>query len=192
MKILVLDNYDSFTYNLVHIIRELGYGENMDICRNDAISLDAVGAYDRILLSPGPGIPDEAGIMPALIRRYAPEKPILGVCLGHQGIAEAFGASLYNLPEVLHGMATGIRILDSNDPLFQSLPASFRIGRYHSWAVKKSTMNGQLVLLAEDDLGEVMALRHKTYPTYGLQFHPESVITEHGIQIIRNWLEILY
>ncbi|MDX2246699.1 MAG: aminodeoxychorismate/anthranilate synthase component II [Bacteroidia bacterium] len=189
MKILVLDNYDSFTYNLVHIIRELGYGGNMDIFRNDALSVEDIEVYDRILLSPGPGVPAEAGIMPEIIRRYSPHKPILGVCLGHQGIAEAFGAELYNLPEVLHGMATSIQILRPEDSLFKGIPTTFQIGRYHSWAVRKATLNGQLDLLAVDELGEVMAIRHKKYPVYGLQFHPESVITEYGIPILRNWLE---
>jgi anthranilate phosphoribosyltransferase len=190
MKILVLDNYDSFTYNLVHLIRELGYGEQMDIFRNDAIDLDAVADYDKILLSPGPGVPSEGGIMPELIRRYAPDKHILGVCLGHQAIAEAFGGQLYNLSRVLHGVSTQVHVLDERDPLFAGVPKSFKIGRYHSWAVKPASLNGQLDLLAVDDDGEVMALRHVTHCVYGVQFHPESVITDHGKQMLQNWLEI--
>lgn len=190
MKILVLDNYDSFTYNLVHIIRELGYGAQMEIHRNDQISLDEVSKFDKILLSPGPGIPSEAGIMPELIKQYAPNKHILGVCLGHQGIAECFGAELYNLRDVLHGVATGVTLTKQKDPIFEGVPDQFEIGRYHSWAVKPISMNGELTVLAEDEAGEVMALRHKTYNVYGVQFHPESVITDHGIRILKNWLEI--
>lgn len=190
MKILVLDNYDSFTYNLVHIIRELGYGEDMEIHRNDQISLEDVAKYDKILLSPGPGVPAEAGIMPDLIKRYAPNKHILGVCLGHQGIAECFGAELYNLKDVLHGVATGVKITKNTDPLFDGVPDQFEIGRYHSWAVKPISLNGELEVLAEDEKGEVMALKHKKHTVYGVQFHPESVITDHGIRILKNWLEL--
>lgn len=190
MKLLVLDNYDSFTYNLVHIVRELGYGPQMDIFRNDHITLDEVEVYDKIILSPGPGIPSEAGIMLDLIRRYAPAKHILGVCLGHQGIAECYGASLHNMEEVLHGVATPAKLLQQNDPIFEGVPTNFQVARYHSWTVLKHTMNGQLNLLAEDHKGQVMALKHKTYNVYGLQFHPESIITEHGIQIMKNWLEL--
>jgi len=190
MKILVLDNYDSFTYNLVHLIRELGYGEHMDIFRNDDLDIEAVAKYDKILLSPGPGIPSEAGIMPELIKRYAPTKHIFGVCLGHQGIAEAFGAKLYNLSVVLHGIGTTVNVLDESDALFEGMPESFQIGRYHSWAVKPTSLNGQLEILAEDEDGEVMAIRHTRYCVYGVQFHPESVITDHGKRMLKNWLEM--
>lgn len=190
MKILVIDNYDSFTYNLVHIIRALGYGGQLDVFRNDQISLEAVAAYDKILLSPGPGIPEEAGIMPALLQRYGREKHILGVCLGHQAIAEAFGAELYNMPRVLHGVATPVRVLAPEDPLFAGVPEAFSIARYHSWAVRPETMAGKLQVLAEDAEGEVMALRHPDFPVFGVQFHPESVITEHGIRMVQNWLEL--
>mgnify|MGYP006269823019 CR=1 FL=1 len=190
MKILVLDNYDSFTYNLVHLIRELGYGERMDIHRNDAINLDTVEGYDKVLLSPGPGVPKDAGIMPELIRRYAPNKHILGVCLGHQSIAEAFGGKLYNLSTVLHGVSTQVEVLAPNDPFFKGVPRAFKIGRYHSWAVKPASLNQHLELLAVDDQGEVMAMKHKEYCVYGVQFHPESVITDHGKQMLKNWLEM--
>ncbi|RMG25849.1 MAG: aminodeoxychorismate/anthranilate synthase component II [Bacteroidetes bacterium] len=190
MKLLVLDNYDSFTYNLVHIVRELGYGAQMDIYRNDKIELEAVAAYDKILLSPGPGIPSEAGIMQQLIQRYAPSKQLLGVCLGHQGIAECFGAQLHNMEEVLHGVATPTRLLRRQDPIFQGLPLRFQVARYHSWTVLPGSMNGQLELLAEDENGLVMALRHIHYQVYGLQFHPESIITEHGARIMQNWLNM--
>lgn len=190
MKILVLDNYDSFTYNLVHIIRELGYGEQMDVFRNDKIELEAVAAYDKILLSPGPGLPSEAGIMPELIKMYAPTKHILGVCLGHQGIGECFGADLHNLEEVLHGIATPVSNLIPEDPLFAGVPKAFQVARYHSWVVNRESINGSLEILAEDENGVVMAIRHKEYDVYGLQFHPESIITDHGIQIIQNWLNL--
>ncbi|MEM6807550.1 MAG: aminodeoxychorismate/anthranilate synthase component II, partial [Bacteroidota bacterium] len=159
MKILVLDNYDSFTYNLVHIIRELGYGENMDVYRNDKISLDEVERYDKIVLSPGPGIPSEAGIMPELIKRYATRKHLLGICLGHQAIAENFGASLYNMPEVLHGIRTPARVLKPKDPIFKGLPKDLEVAHYHSWAVKRDTVNGEMEILAEDESDCIMALK---------------------------------
>lgn len=190
MKILVLDNYDSFTYNLVHIIRELGYGEQMEVHRNDKISLEAVAAFDKILLSPGPGLPADAGIMPALIRTYSPGKHILGICLGHQGIGECFGAGLTNLSEVLHGVATPMQRTPEEDPIFAGVPERFQVARYHSWVVNRATLNGDLRLLAEDDAGIVMALRHRSYSVYGLQFHPESIITDHGVRIMENWLKL--
>ncbi|GAB4415033.1 MAG: hypothetical protein OHK0039_23360 [Bacteroidia bacterium] len=188
MKILVLDNYDSFTYNLVHIIRELGHA--VEVFRNDEIDLDAVAAYDKILLSPGPGVPSEAGIMPRLLTRYLSQKHILGVCLGHQGIGECLGAQLYNMPDVLHGVGTGVQVLDGDDPLFRGVPERFTIGRYHSWAVDRQTLNDSIRVLAVDETGEIMALRHVEYPVFGVQFHPESVITDHGKRIIQNWLDL--
>ncbi|MEM6723518.1 MAG: aminodeoxychorismate/anthranilate synthase component II [Bacteroidota bacterium] len=190
MKILVLDNYDSFTYNLVHIVRELGYGEQMDIFRNDAIDLGAVERYDKIILSPGPGIPEEAGILMDLIRRYGATKQILGVCLGHQAIGEVYGAELFNLPEVLHGIPMKTTVLATNDPLFSSLPADFYAARYHSWVIEKNSLPADFELIASDDFGEIMGIRHKTHSVYGLQFHPESILTDHGIQIIKNWLAL--
>lgn len=189
MKILVLDNYDSFVYNLVHIIRELGYGENLDVFRNDKISVEKAGKYDKILLSPGPGIPSEAGIMLELIEKYGPEKSILGICLGHQAIGEVYGARLYNMPEVLHGVGTSVRITKNNDYLFQNVPDSFRICRYHSWAVAKDSVNGKLEVSALDGNDMVMGISHSEYDVRGLQFHPESVITENGKTIMKNWLE---
>ena len=189
MKILVLDNYDSFTYNLVHIIKELGYEEQLDVIRNDKISVADVERYDKILLSPGPGIPQEAGIMMDVIRTYAPQKSILGVCLGHQGIAEAFGAKLYNMPLVLHGYGDRVFIEDKEEYLFQDLPDTFGVCRYHSWAVVADSLGKELVATARDIKGEVMALRHRQYDVRGLQFHPESILTEHGKAMIRQWLE---
>ena len=190
MKILVLDNYDSFTYNLVHMLRELGYGDRLEVYRNDQITLEEVGKFDKILLSPGPGIPDEAGIMPELIRQYGGKKQIFGVCLGHQAIAEAYGAELYNMPEVLHGVETEVKVVAGGDSIFRGVPSDFSIGRYHSWAVKKDSLNGNLEVLATDRFGEVMALKHKDHEIYGVQFHPESVITDHGMKMLRNFLEI--
>ncbi|AKP52450.1 anthranilate synthase component II [Cyclobacterium amurskyense] len=187
MKILVLDNYDSFTYNLVYIIRELGYGESMDIIRNDKISLEEVDAYDKILLSPGPGVPSEAGIMPELIKKYAPTKDILGICLGNQAIGEAFGGGLINLTEVVHGVASKIKI--KADPLFEGLPEYFTVGRYHSWVIDATILPEELEVISNTPDGQIMAVKHKKFDVRGLQFHPESILTEHGVQIIRNWLE---
>lgn len=187
MKILVLDNYDSFTYNLVQYIQDI-LGQKIDVVRNDAIELDAVAAYDVIILSPGPGVPSEAGIMPELIKRYAPEKPILGVCLGHQAIGEAFGARLENLTQVYHGIETPIKVTDEQDPLFRNIPDVFQAGRYHSWIVKKDSLPSELKITAIDVKGEIMAMRHTTYPVFGVQFHPESVMTSEGKKMLANFL----
>ncbi|WP_192823667.1 aminodeoxychorismate/anthranilate synthase component II [Rufibacter sp. LB8] len=189
MKILVLDNYDSFTYNLVQVLRELGYGNDIDVFRNDKITLDEVNAYDVILLSPGPGVPSEAGIMPELLKRYAPSKRILGVCLGHQAIAEAFGGELSNMPEVLHGIASTIRVVNAHEPMFRHLPQTFKVARYHSWTVVPDSVPDALRVTAVDENGEILALRHKEYDVCGVQFHPESILTEHGKEMMRNWLE---
>jgi anthranilate synthase component II len=186
MKILVLDNYDSFTFNLVHLLRELG--EQPDVYRNDKIALDDVAAYDAVLLSPGPGLPADAGIMPELIRRYAPTKRILGVCLGHQAIGEAFGGNLRNLGEVVHGIATNTVVTDRQDPLFAGLPERFATCRYHSWVVDRAGFPDSLLVTATDAEGTIMALRHRKYAVFGVQFHPESYITEHGKQLVANWL----
>ncbi len=188
MKILVLDNYDSFTYNLVHYLKELGYESDIDVFRNDQITLDAVEDYDKILLSPGPGIPEEAGIMPELIKRYGPTKSILGVCLGHQGIAEAYGAELYNMPEVLHGVSSRVQVTIPEDRLFHEIPADYRICHYHSWNVNKDKLGSELEVTAVDEFGEIMAIRHKTHDVRGVQFHPESIMTEHGHQLLQNWV----
>jgi len=187
MNLLVLDNYDSFTYNLVHLLKEVGFSP--DVFRNDKISLEEVNKYDRILLSPGPSLPKDAGIMPEVIQKYAAQKSILGVCLGHQAIGEAFGAQLLNLAEVQHGVATNAIITDSHEKLFAKLPQTFKIGRYHSWVIDKASLqNTELSITAEDEQGFVMAVRHKKYDVCGVQFHPESILTEHGKQIILNWL----
>ena len=187
MRILVLDNYDSFTYNLVYILRELGYGDQMDIYRNDKIDLEEVDKYDKILLSPGPGLPCDAGIMPKLIEKYAPTKNILGVCLGHQAIGEAFGGSLNNLTEVVHGVASEVRIKE--DQLFNGLPETFKIGRYHSWVIDESTLPSELLITAKTPDGQIMAVRHRDYQVRGLQFHPESILTEHGKRMIEKWVQ---
>ncbi len=187
MKILVLDNYDSFTYNLVHIIRELGH--ELDICRNDKIDLDRIKKYDKILLSPGPGIPDEAGILKSLVMEYGSSKSILGVCLGHQGIAEVYGASLYNLPTVLHGVTSQVKIIGRSDKIFSGLPEQFTVTHYHSWAVVPASINGVLEVTAVNDDGLVMAIAHRKYDVRGVQFHPESILTQYGKEIIDNWLK---
>lgn len=187
MKVLVLDNYDSFTYNLVQYIQEI-LGQDIDVRRNDAISLDEVDAYELIVLSPGPGLPGEAGIMPELIRRYAPTKRILGVCLGHQAIGEAFGARLDNLSEVFHGIETPIQLTEVSDVLFEGLPREFTVGRYHSWVVGKDSIPDELLVTAVDDTGEVMAMRHRSYEVSGVQFHPESILTPLGRQMLENFL----
>ena len=195
MKILVLDNYDSFVYNLVHIIRELGFGDQMDVIRNDKITLEEVDQYDKILLSPGPGIPSEAGIMMDLIKKYAATKSIFGVCLGHQAIGEAFGATLSNMDVVLHGFGM-ITKPTTKDRLFDNLPREITTARYHSWVVDKESIAPQLSIeitaMSEDN--QVMAIRHKEYDVRGVQFHPESVLTQVdgkmiGKTMLENWLK---
>jgi anthranilate synthase component II len=188
MKLLVLDNYDSFVYNIVHIIKELGYGEDIDVVRNDKITLKEVEKYDKILLSPGPGIPSEAGIMLDIIKEYGPSKSIFGVCLGHQAIGEVYGAKLINLSEVYHGIAINTKII-SGDSLFNNMPEQFKSGRYHSWAVDTKSDLSNLVITAVDDNGNIMALKHKKYDVKGVQFHPESILTENGKTILENWLK---
>ena len=187
MKILVLDNYDSFTYNLVHLIRENGFA--VDIYRNDKISLEDVGCYDKILLSPGPGIPDEAGIMKQVVKEYGPTKSILGICLGHQGIAEVYGASLYNIPKVLHGVTSLTEIKDPDEYLFKGIPLQFQATHYHSWAVLPEGITPELKVTAVNDEGIIMGLRHTKYDVKGLQFHPESIMTPEGPKMIKNWLK---
>ena len=187
MKILVLDNYDSFTYNLVHIIRELGF--EFEVHRNDKISIAEVERFDKILLSPGPGIPDEAGIMKEVVRKYGATKSILGVCLGHQGIAEVYGAKIYNIKNVLHGVTSMVKIGDPTNKLFRGMPERFRVTHYHSWAVAPDSINGSINVTATNDAGLVMSFSHKTFDVHGVQFHPESVMTEHGKLLIGNWLD---
>lgn len=189
MKILVLDNYDSFTFNLVHIIKEIGNYTHLDIYRNDQIALEEVEKYDKILLSPGPGIPDSAGIMKEVIKQYAPNKSILGICLGHQGIAEVFGSKIYNMEEVLHGVPGKINIEIPEEPLFKNVEDAFTACHYHSWSVDPSSINGNLRITATDDRGLVMGISHIEFDVRGLQFHPESILTGEGKKILSNWLK---
>lgn len=185
MKILVIDNYDSFVYNLVHILYNLGVND-IEIRKNDKIDIEEVNEFDKILLSPGPGIPSNAGIMPEIIRKYSATKSILGICLGHQAIAENFEGELNNLTTPLHGIASELSII-KEDYLFNNIPEKFKIGHYHSWVVN-TPLPKDLEVLAYDKDGNVMALKHRQYDVRGVQFHPESVLTEHGIQIIKNWI----
>lgn len=204
-KILVFDNYDSFTYNLVHLVEKIIH-EKVDVYRNDQIALEKVKEFDKIILSPGPGIPEEAGLLLPLIKEYASSKSILGVCLGHQAIGQAFGGKLINLSSVFHGVATPVKVVKlqtsnvkdddvsrfiahvSRD-LFENLPNELEVGRYHSWVVSKENFPGELEITAEDQNGMIMALQHKTYDVQGVQFHPESVLTPKGEDIMRNWLK---
>ncbi len=187
MKIVIIDNYDSFTYNLSHLVKELG--AEVTVVRNDQFALPELEAYDKIILSPGPGIPSEAGLLLDVIRTYAGSKPILGVCLGHQAIGECFGAQLTNLSEVFHGIATeGTQF--GNDPIFAGLPQRITMGRYHSWVVSKEDLPSCLEITAESDEGQIMALRHKEYDIHGIQFHPESVLTPEGRKIISNFIAL--
>ena len=189
MKLLVFDNYDSFTYNLVQLIREAGC-DDITVARNDRIALEEVARFDKIVLSPGPGIPSESGLLLPLIREYAPSKSILGVCLGEQAIGEVFGARLENLSEVCHGVATPVRIVE-DDPLFAGLESGFEAGRYHSWIVSRANFPvDTLRITAEDEQGRIMALAHRKYDIRGVQFHPESVLTPRGAAMIVNWLNI--
>jgi anthranilate synthase component II len=192
MKILIFDNYDSFTYNLVHVVEKIIH-DKVDVFRNDKISLEKINDYDKIILSPGPGLPAESGLLLSLIKEYASSKSILGVCLGQQAIAESFGGKLENLKNVYHGVATKIKVnqertLSGND-VFKELPNELEVGRYHSWIVSDEDFPQDLEITAEDENGYIMALRHKTFDVQGVQFHPESVLTPMGEKIMRNWLE---
>ena len=187
MKILVLDNYDSFTYNLVQYIERV-VKEPVDVRRNDQISLEEISSYDKILISPGPGIPVEAGITLDLIRKHGATKSILGVCLGHQAIAEAFGGSITNLSTVYHGVMGQMKQTKAGDYLFEGVPTEFDAGRYHSWVVEPDAFPSQLEVTVENDEGYIMALRHREYDVRGVQFHPESVLTEYGGRMILNWV----
>ncbi len=191
MKILIFDNYDSFTYNLVHVVEKIIHGK-VDVFRNDKIALEEIKAYDKIILSPGPGLPVESGLLLPLIKEYAASKSILGVCLGHQAIGEVFGGSLINLSTVYHGVATNVQVntkrtIAEND-VFNNLPGEIEVGRYHSWIVSRENFPDDLEITAEDKKGYIMALRHKTYDVQGVQFHPESVLTPLGEKMMRNWL----
>jgi len=186
-KILVFDNYDSFTYNLVQMIEKI-MGEKVDVYRNDEILLEDIDRYEKIILSPGPGIPEEAGILLDLIKKYAPSKSILGVCLGQQAIAEAFGGNLINLSEIFHGVATTSKTIKENTKLFKNLSMEIEVGRYHSWAVNSENFPDELEITAVDQDGMIMALQHKKHDVHGVQFHPESILTPDGEQIIRNFL----
>ena len=188
MKILVLDNYDSFTYNLVHLVRELGFGKDLQVHRNDKIELSEVQGFDKILLSPGPGVPSEAGIMPQLLKKYSETKSILGICLGHQAIGEAFGGTLENMKDVYHGVATEIQLSNRNENLFKGLPDRFKVCRYHSWTVVPETFPDSLEVTSVDENNKIMSLRHKKYDVRGLQFHPESILTEYGKNMMEQWL----
>ncbi len=190
-KILVFDNYDSFTYNLVHLVEKITHIK-VDVYRNDQIQLEKVKEYDKIILSPGPGIPEEAGLLLPLIKEYAATKSILGVCLGHQAIGEAFGGTLTNLSTVFHGVATPIKIQHprskKQNAVLADLPDTIEVGRYHSWVVNREDFPVDLEITAEDETGMIMALQHKTFDVQGVQFHPESVLTPVGERILRNWL----
>jgi anthranilate synthase component 2 len=192
MKVLVFDNYDSFTYNLVHLVEKITH-QKVDVYRNDQLPLEQVQQYDKIILSPGPGIPEEAGLLLPLIKEYAATKSILGVCLGHQAIGEAFGGKLVNLSEVYHGVSTSIALVQSvsgkSEKLFQGLPERIEVGRYHSWIVSDENFPASLEVTARDEHGYIMAMQHKQFDVQGVQFHPESVLTPDGESIMRNWLQ---
>lgn len=187
MKILVFDNYDSFTYNIVHCIEQIT-GRVPDVYRNDKISLDAIAVYDKIVLSPGPGLPSESGILLELIKEYAGKKSIFGVCLGLQAMAESFGGTLQQLDKVFHGVDSAIHVMDKNEPLFQGMPEVFRAGRYHSWVADSATLPSCFKVTARDPQGLIMAIRHNDFDLQAVQFHPESILSPYGKQIIENWL----
>lgn len=188
--ILLLDNYDSFTYNLLHYIEALG--APVVVYRNDEITIEDIAAFDHIILSPGPGLPDEAGIIKEVIARYASEKPILGICLGMQAIGEVFGAKLQNLNTVHHGVATVIEVTDPSDVLYQNLPQQLTVGRYHSWIIDPATLPETLVVTAQTPEGQPMSLRHTSLPVCGVQYHPESILTPFGKTILQHWLAAYY
>lgn len=188
-NILVFDNYDSFTYNLVHLVEKIINGK-VTVYRNDEIPLEKINDFDKIILSPGPGIPEEAGLLLPLIKAYAPTKSIFGVCLGQQAIGQAFGANLVNLKDVYHGVATPVNIISREGRLFKDLPDQLEVGRYHSWVVEEQSLPAELTITARDEHGYIMGLQHTKYDVSGVQFHPESVLTPHGEKILRNWLNL--
>lgn len=187
MKTLVIDNYDSFTYNLVYLVKTLS-NSTVDVYRNDEIELEEIKKYDKIILSPGPGLPKDAGILNSIIKNYASTKSILGVCLGMQAIAECFGSKLINLEKVYHGISTPIKLTNIHDGIFNGIPQLFDAGRYHSWIVEKSSLANCFNVTAIDNSGNIMAIKHKQFNLRGLQFHPESIMTEFGKQMLNNWL----
>lgn len=189
LKILVIDNYDSFTYNLVHAIKKIT-GLPVDVFRNDEISLKEIEKYDKIVLSPGPGIPEEAGSLLEIIKEFAPKKSMFGVCLGHQAIGEAFGGKLHNMNRVLHGIATPVELTQNDSVLFTGLPQSFEVGRYHSWIVKSEDLPSCFEVTSYDQEGMIMSMKHKEYDVQSVQFHPESVLTPLGEKMIENWLSL--
>ncbi|MHA7112253.1 anthranilate synthase component II [Sunxiuqinia elliptica] len=189
MKIVVIDNYDSFTYNLVHAIKKVS-GQPVDVIRNDELELSDLEKYDKIVLSPGPGIPEEAGLLLPIIREFGSRKSMLGVCLGHQAIAEAFGGHLSNMNRVLHGIATPVKQVAADPVLFEGLPTEFEAGRYHSWLVDQEDLPACFTVTSMDEHGMIMSMKHKDYDLRGVQFHPESVLTPLGEKMIENWLKV--
>lgn len=185
-KILVIDNYDSFTYNLVHYLQDLDC--DVTVKRNDKLTLDEVNNFEKILLSPGPGVPDEAGLLKPIIKQYGSSKSILGICLGQQAIAEVFGGSIENLKHVYHGVSTEIKLTNADDKLYNGLPNKLEVGRYHSWVVSKNLPN-DLIATSVDENGEIMSLKHKDFDVRAVQYHPESILTPHGKKILKNWVE---
>lgn len=185
-KVIIIDNYDSFTYNLVHYLEDLN--AEVTVYRNDEFELKELDKFDKILLSPGPGIPEEAGLLLDVIKKYAPTKSILGICLGQQAIGEVFGGSLINLEKVYHGVSSKVK-LQKEDSLFKDLPIQFEVGRYHSWVINPDDFPVDLEITSVDENGEIMSIRHKTYDVKGVQYHPESILTPHGKKILENWLE---
>ncbi len=188
MKILVIDNYDSFTYNLVSYLKEIT-GQQISVFRNDEISVEEVGEYDKIVLSPGPGIPKDAGITIDVIKKWAPSRSILGVCLGCQAIAESYGGEIFNLENVYHGVSTYMKVVEENEKLFKGISEVFTAGRYHSWVIKEDKLPEEIKITARDEEGMIMAVAHKKYDLRGVQFHPESVLTRYGRQMMMNWLD---
>lgn len=185
-NILIIDNYDSFTYNLVHYLEDLNC--TVTVLRNDEFELEEIEKFDKILLSPGPGIPDEAGLLKAVIQKYAPTKSILGVCLGQQAIGEVFGGSLTNLEKVHHGVTSNVEVIVTNELLFKDLERNIEVGRYHSWVISKDNFPADLEITSVDENGEIMSIRHKIFDVKGVQFHPESILTSNGKKILENWI----
>ncbi len=185
-RILILDNFDSFTYNLVHYFEP--HCKEVQVIRNDVITFKKINTYDKIILSPGPGLPKNAGKMMSIIDHFYKKKPILGVCLGMQALGEYFGGRLENLTSVFHGVSSSINIVDSNDYLYKNVPKNIQVGRYHSWVVSKTKFPSELIITSEDEAKNIMSFRHHTYDIQGVQYHPESILTEHGLTIIKNWI----